>query len=62
MVTQLAVGLLNLGLTAYVAHRVHKLDTKLEAFRAETHTKFDVLTSGISSIQVRCCTQQKFAK
>ncbi|DBB07008.1 TPA: hypothetical protein ACH3X1_011599 [Trebouxia sp. C0004] len=51
MVTQLAVGLLNLGVTAYVAYRVHALDSKLEAFRTDTSAKLAVLTSGISSIQ-----------
>lgn len=52
LATQLAVGLLNLAVTAYVVHRVHKLDKKIDAFRAETNVKLDLVTSGISNIQV----------
>ena len=52
LATQLAVGLLNLAVTAYVAHRVHKLDKKVDAFRAETNIKLDLVTCGIKNIQV----------
>lgn len=52
LATQLAVGLLNLAVTAYVAHRVHKLDKKIDAFKAETNIRLDLVTSGISNIQV----------